>query len=102
VVRIAEECGYRFVCLSDVHRNSRRRGPLAIGRTAVRATTNIATVGRYARGDLRREALRSALLSLPKLTLGSARYRRLRGALLGQQAHEHEMCDLKAANSAPA
>ncbi|MBL8848856.1 MAG: polysaccharide deacetylase family protein [Planctomycetaceae bacterium] len=94
VVKIAAECGYRYVFRSDVHANSPRTGPLNIGRAAIRATTRLETVARYLQGDLRRERLRSTLLSLPKRTLGPHRYRQLRQLLLGQVRTEHEMCDL--------
>jgi peptidoglycan/xylan/chitin deacetylase (PgdA/CDA1 family) len=94
VIRIAAETGYRFVCVSSVHNNTRRRGPLAIGRAAIRANTSLAAVARYATGDLGREQLRAALLSLPRRILGATRYRRLRGALLGERPDSQEMCEL--------
>lgn len=94
VVRIAHDCGYRFVYLSAVHRNTRRRGPLAIGRVAIRTGTSAHTVARYASGDLRREQGRAAALALPKRLLGPARYRRIRERLIGQRAVEQEMSDL--------
>lgn len=94
VVRIAEECGYRFVFLSDVHVNNRRRGPLEIGRVAIRATTALADIKRYSRADLRREILRSSVLQIPKRVLGPERYRRLRNSLLRQSVSDSEMSDL--------
>jgi peptidoglycan/xylan/chitin deacetylase (PgdA/CDA1 family) len=94
VLKIAAECGYRYVFRSDVHGNTPRTGPLNIGRTAIRATTGIETVSRYSRGDLRRERFRSTLLSLPKRTLGPHQYRRVRQWMLGQVRTEQEMCDL--------
>ncbi|MFO1094113.1 MAG: polysaccharide deacetylase family protein [Planctomycetaceae bacterium] len=94
VIRIAADCGYRFIHTSDVHRNTRGCGPLAIGRIAIRDTTTNAAIARYACGDLRNGQWRSRLLALPKHILGPARYRRLRESLLGQRHDENEMCDL--------
>lgn len=94
VIRIAADCGYRFIHTSDVHRNTGARGPLAIGRIAIRDTTTNAAIARYACGDLRNGQWRSRLLALPKHILGPARYRRLRESLLGQRHDENEMCDL--------
>lgn len=94
VVRIAEECGYRCVFVSNVHANTRRRGPQRIGRVAIRNTTAIESIERYARGDLGREGLRSGLLRWPKRLLGAQRYRRVRSSLLGQSADDRDMCDL--------
>jgi peptidoglycan/xylan/chitin deacetylase (PgdA/CDA1 family) len=100
VIRIAAEIGYRFVCVSSVYRNTAHRGPLAIGRVAIRCNTNAETVARYAGGNLNRERVRAALLSCPKRLLGAARYRRLRGILLGEPADAQEMCDLLCLNNA--
>jgi peptidoglycan/xylan/chitin deacetylase (PgdA/CDA1 family) len=94
VIRIAEDCGYRFVCVSSVHRNTARRGPSSIGRVAIRSTTSVETVERLARGDLHRERFRATVLSVPKQVLGPSRYRRLRGILLGEAPEAQEMCDL--------
>jgi peptidoglycan/xylan/chitin deacetylase (PgdA/CDA1 family) len=94
VIRIAVACGYRFVYVSSVHRNSLRRGPLTIGRIAVRANTTAKTIERYARGDVYRERARAAVLSLPKRVLGSASYRKVRRMLLGETPGAQEMCDL--------
>lgn len=94
VIRIAADSGYRFVYLSTVHRNTQRRGPLAIGRAAIRATTTAAAVARYACGQLGPEQARAALLSLPKRILGPSRYRRLRRLVLGEPADAQDMRDL--------
>jgi len=94
VLRIAAECGYRYVCVSSVHRNSVCRGPLSIGRVAIRAGTTVEQVARYASGHLSRERLRGAMLSFPKRVLGPTRYRQLRGILLGEAPATREMCDL--------
>lgn len=94
VIRIAADCGYRYVCVSSVHCNSVKRGPLSIGRVAIRAGTSVEQVERYASGDLSRERLRGAVLSFPKRVLGPTRYRQLRGVLLGEAPATREMCDL--------
>jgi peptidoglycan/xylan/chitin deacetylase (PgdA/CDA1 family) len=94
VIRIAADCGYRYVFVSAVHRNSYRRGRLSIGRVAIRAGTSVEQVARYASGHLSRERLRGAVLSLPKRVLGPTRYRQLRGMLLGEAPATREMCDL--------
>lgn len=94
VVRIAGECGYRFVFVSDVHANARRHGPNCIGRVAIRSTTSMQDIERYLRGDLGREGLRSGLLRWPKRLLGAERYRRVRSGLLRQTADDRDMCDL--------
>lgn len=106
VIRIAADCGYRYVCVSSVHRNTAEQGPLSIGRVAIRAGTSVEQVARYASGHLSRERLRGAVLSLPKRVLGPARYRQLRGILLGEAPATREMCDLlnlgESAQSRPA
>jgi peptidoglycan/xylan/chitin deacetylase (PgdA/CDA1 family) len=94
VVRLAVECGYRFIGLSEVHVNTRQRGPLAIGRPAIRRTTSLADLARCLRGDVRRERIRRRLLAYPKRLFGAERYRRIRSRLLGQAADRQEMSDL--------
>jgi peptidoglycan/xylan/chitin deacetylase (PgdA/CDA1 family) len=94
VRRIAAEVGYRLIYTSATRANSRRHGPLDIGRIAVRNTTTAADVASYARGQFGRERLRQQLLSLPKRLLGPRNYRALRRTLLGEARHQCEMHDL--------
>jgi peptidoglycan/xylan/chitin deacetylase (PgdA/CDA1 family) len=94
VRRLAAEAGYRLVFTSAARANSRRHGPLDIGRIAVRNTTTAAEVASFARGHFGRERLRQQLLSLPKRLLGARNYRILRRTLLGETRHQSEMHDL--------
>jgi peptidoglycan/xylan/chitin deacetylase (PgdA/CDA1 family) len=94
VRRIAAEVGYRLVFTSSAHANSRRHGPLHVGRIAVRGSTTAREVESFARGHFGRERIRQQLLSLPKRLLGSRNYRTLRRTLLGEARHQSEMHDL--------
>ncbi len=82
VRRIASEAGYRFLFTSEIHRNSRPRGPMDIGRVAIKQNTSLAAYRGCVRQRLTREWLRRTLLSGPKRLLGLAHYHQLRQLLL--------------------
>jgi peptidoglycan/xylan/chitin deacetylase (PgdA/CDA1 family) len=85
VRRIAAECGYRFVCDSEVRVNRLGDSPSAIARVAVTRYTSLRTFQRYSEGRLTRERVRRAVLSAPKRVLGLRRYENLRRRLLGEK-----------------
>ncbi len=97
VRRIAVEAGYRLIFTSSTHANTRRRGPLHVGRVAIRQTTTAADVAAFAQGRFRRERCRQQLLALPKRLLGPSGYRALRRTYLGERSNDHEMSDLAVA-----
>jgi len=99
VRQIAEEVGYRFLYTSEIHRNTFRRGAMNIGRIAIKNGTALADIGRYVRGDIRKEQFRRRVLSIPKLILGQHRYHALRRRVLGEEEEQNEMVDLKTQGS---
>jgi peptidoglycan/xylan/chitin deacetylase (PgdA/CDA1 family) len=86
VRQIASEVGYRFVFTSEAQVNSRRSGPLAIGRLAVKEKTSTSTMRRFVEQRIISERIRRTLLQGPKRILGLARYEKLRRYLLGQNS----------------
>ena len=88
VRRIAVEAGYRLIFTSEIHRNSRATGPLAIGRLAIKRRTSSASLRRFVRQQITGEWMRRSILAGPKRLLGLARYQKVRNYLLGQsQSH---------------
>ncbi len=96
VRRIADELGYRYLCTSRIHANSRQTGPLHIGRIAIKQATALADFRHYVCHRLGRERLRQSLLSVPKQVLGRKLYDSMRRRLLGEAHDQQEMVDLSA------
>jgi peptidoglycan/xylan/chitin deacetylase (PgdA/CDA1 family) len=86
VIQAAEAAGYDHIFTSALGTNPTPPGRRGIARVAVRANTDLATLGRWLGGDLRRERARDAVLALPKRLLGMRTYSRVRRALLGEAA----------------
>ncbi len=99
VLELAGKTGYRFVYTSQVRHNTRRSGPLNIGRVAIKRTTTMHQFRRYLAHRLWRDQLRRQVLQISKSILGRA-YRPFRGWLLGVNAGPADMVDL-AAGSKP-
>ena len=94
VRRIARATGYRYVFTSEIRRNTPARGPMRIGRVAIRESMSTDEILRFAAGNFFRQRMRQQMLSAPKRLLGPKRYRQLRGAILGADAAHREMTDL--------
>jgi len=94
VRRIACDVGYNCVFTSSVQRNTRRHGPLSIGRVAVRQATTTAAVERFASGDLSAEQLRSGVMELPRRLLGPRTYRCVRDWLVQEPVSHSELSEL--------
>jgi peptidoglycan/xylan/chitin deacetylase (PgdA/CDA1 family) len=90
VTQAAEAAGYDHIFTSALGTNPTPLGRRGIARVAVRENTDLATLGRWLGGDLRRERARDAILALPKRVLGMRLYSKVRRALLGETAgREH-------------
>jgi peptidoglycan/xylan/chitin deacetylase (PgdA/CDA1 family) len=86
VVQIAEAAGYDGIFTSALGTNPTGAGRRGIARVGVRRATDLATLGRWLSGDLRRERARDAILAVPKRLLGMRMYSKVRRALLGEAA----------------
>jgi peptidoglycan/xylan/chitin deacetylase (PgdA/CDA1 family) len=86
----ARAAGFSMVFDSTVGLNPTRHGVWGIGRIGVTETTDDATFSRWLTGNLRPEARRKTLLSLPKAVLGMRNYSRLRRLLLGERGKSGE------------
>jgi len=93
VLELAGKTGYRFVYSSQVRRNTRRSGPLNIGRVAVKRTTTMRQFRSYLAHRLWKDQLRRHVLQISKSVLGRA-YRPIRGWLLGVNSEHADMVDL--------
>jgi peptidoglycan/xylan/chitin deacetylase (PgdA/CDA1 family) len=82
VARVARECGYTALCTSRPGVNDERTDPFALGRVAIRRTTPLAALERYARLRVGRERLRAAALDVPTRLVGRDRYAAIRARLL--------------------
>jgi peptidoglycan/xylan/chitin deacetylase (PgdA/CDA1 family) len=80
---IAVECGYRFVCDSEVRINRHCGNPTAIGRVAIVSSTSLPEFRKYVQQRLAGPWLRRAAFYGPKRVLGLRRYAKLRRRLLG-------------------
>jgi peptidoglycan/xylan/chitin deacetylase (PgdA/CDA1 family) len=91
VLRIARECGYRFVFGSEPGVNATLSdGP--IRRLAVRSTTTADHIRLWCSGEMATSRWRRGLLESAKVVLGPRQYRTLRAWALGDEADE--MSDL--------
>jgi peptidoglycan/xylan/chitin deacetylase (PgdA/CDA1 family) len=82
VARVARECGYATLCTSRPGVNDERTDPFALRRVAIRRTTPLAAIERYARFRVGRERLRAAALDVPTRLVGRERYAAIRARLL--------------------
>jgi peptidoglycan/xylan/chitin deacetylase (PgdA/CDA1 family) len=94
VRQIAAEVGYRLLFTSAIYANTRSRGPMHIGRIAIKSTTAMPAFRRYIHHRVGWEQGRQRLLSIPKRMLGIRRYERLRRRLLGEAPDQYDMVDL--------
>ncbi|NOX52880.1 MAG: polysaccharide deacetylase family protein [Planctomycetes bacterium] len=94
VVRIAQECGYRYVFTSRVGDNTLRTGPFDIGRLAVKRSTSMAQFERWLAGNILAERIRARLLRAIGRVLGQDYYGKIRRRLLRECPHQQEMTDL--------
>lgn len=85
VVSTARALGYDYVCTSDIGINPLRERQWGIGRIGVTRLTTDAELTRWLSGDVRKEAWRKALLSIPKRLLGMRRYSHLRRTLFRER-----------------
>ncbi len=91
--RVREEAraaGFAMVFDSALSLNPTRHGIWGIGRIGVTNTTDETTFARWLTGNLRPEARRKTLLSVPKTILGMRNYSRLRRLLLGERGKPGE------------
>ncbi len=93
VLELAGNAGYRFVYTSQVRRNTRRSGPMNIGRVAIKRTTTMHQFQRYLAHGMWRDQLRRQVLQISKTILGSA-YQPCRKWLLGENAGQADMVEL--------
>lgn len=84
VRRVAVEVGYRFLFTSEVHLNDIKRGPMDIGRIAIKRNTSLRAFRGYVQHRVTWEQSRRWFLQAPKKLLGLPRYERLRRHLLGE------------------
>jgi len=94
VREIACEVGYRYVFSSAVRRNTRQHGPLSIGRVAIRQSTTVSSIERFASGDLGAEQIRSGMRQIPRQLPGLRTYRRMRNWLRQASASRLELGEL--------
>jgi peptidoglycan/xylan/chitin deacetylase (PgdA/CDA1 family) len=83
VARVAREAGYTALCTSRPGVNDGRTDPLALRRVAIRRSTTLAAVERYADFRVGGAVLRAAAFDLPRRLVGPRRYAALRARLLG-------------------
>jgi len=86
VIQSAEAAGYDHIFTSEVGTNPTGLGRRNIARVGMKHATDLAALGRWLGGDLRREKAREAILALPKRLLGMRMYSKVRRALLGEAA----------------
>ena len=86
MIQSAEAAGYDHIFSSEVGTNPTGLGRRNIARVGMKRATDLAALGRWLGGDLRREKARAAILALPKRLLGMRRYSKVRRALLGEAA----------------
>ena len=82
VARVARECGYTALCTSRPGVNEERTDPFALRRVAIRRTTPLGAVERYAQFRVGREVLRATALEAPRRLVGRDRYAAIRARLL--------------------
>jgi peptidoglycan/xylan/chitin deacetylase (PgdA/CDA1 family) len=82
VARVARECGYTALCTSRPGVNDVRTDPFALRRVAIRRTTPLAALERYAHFRVGREVLRAAALDAPRRLVGRDRYAAMRTRFL--------------------
>ncbi|HID24236.1 MAG TPA: polysaccharide deacetylase family protein, partial [Planctomycetaceae bacterium] len=94
VIRVAEECGYRYVFTSRVVVNTPKTGPYDIGRLAVKRSTSMARFERWLAGNLWTERMRTRLLRMIGRAVGQNSYAMIRRRLLRERPGQREMIDL--------
>ncbi len=88
IATLAREAGYASLATSDPGLNARNGDAYHRRRVAVRQGTTTAEFRRFVHFQIKPEMRRAAVLRIPRLVLGSARYARLRRRLMDRPAEQ--------------